>query len=46
MALRRGGGDRDATPDRGRHQSTGRFGGKAEDHTPDRYKMRETAVDR
>ena len=45
MALRRGGGNRDATPGpAGRHeeeQSTGRFGGKAEDHTPDRYKMRE-----
>ena len=43
MALRRGGGGRDATPGpAGKDdQSTGRFGGKAEDHTPDRYKMRE-----
>ena len=43
MALRRGGGGRGATPGpAGKDdQSTGRFGGKAEDHTPDRYKMRE-----
>ena len=43
MALRRGGGNRDATPGpAGKDdQSTGRFGGKAEDHIPDRYKMRE-----
>ena len=43
MVLRRGGGNRDATPGpAGKDdQSAGRFGGKAEDHTPDRYKMRE-----
>jgi uncharacterized protein YxjI len=43
MVLRRGGGNRDATPGPAgkEDQSTGRFGGKAEDHTPDRYKMRE-----
>ena len=45
MGLRRGGGNRDAKPGPpGKHeeeQSTGRFGGSAEDHTPDRYKMRE-----
>jgi uncharacterized protein YxjI len=43
--LRRGGGNRDAGPGRPGKQddepSAGRAGGKAEDHTPDRYKMRE-----
>jgi len=45
MGLRRGGGNRDAKPgpagNQKEEQSTGRLGGKAEDHTPDRYKMRE-----
>jgi len=45
MGLRRGGGNRNDSPGRPGHQdqeqSTGRFSGKAEDHTPDRYKMRE-----
>jgi uncharacterized protein YxjI len=45
MGLRRGGGNRDAKPGlpgkQEEEQSTGRFGGKAEDNTPDRYKMRE-----
>jgi uncharacterized protein YxjI len=45
MVLRRGGGNRDAGPGRpGKQddeQPAGRASGKAEDHTPDRYKMRE-----
>jgi uncharacterized protein YxjI len=44
MVLRRGGGKGGGQPGpagKQEEQSAGRPGGKAEDHTPDRYKMRE-----
>jgi uncharacterized protein YxjI len=42
MGLRRGGAGRRGPQD---EQPTGPLGGKAEDHTPDRYKMREKIFD-